>query len=689
MEKNMGPAKQHSWFKVQRINASSLYLYGYIDLIMGKTADLKIREALAERCGSTIITAGSGPCHITQQYKFDLDQIFLRDNQLDTGQQKNTAVMAEQRQRALSTSGEALYEILALQKGATHDEIKKSYRKLALKYHPDKNLDNPEAAEKFKEINSAHATLTDLSKRNIYDKYGSLGLYVAEQFGEENVNTYFMLSSWWAKSMLVSHSFKLFFSLIIFPLVELVFSLPSSVVSPPRHSLESLCGHTGCLSLPQELSLHVAVLLDVKHSCEGVQKCSLAGLREKIGGKTDGALLPKEVLFGGQLLQTLETVGKNHGEWKAGPGLSQILSPPPTGLWQSSSFWFPANSFLPAGLFCHALGLWPYCPAGTGLGAITPALGLWEQQGLGRESEQQRSDRPPHQLIGALVTANMHIALRNGPGFLLQKRGKILAWPELCTGTCFPPTHRLLFVLSCNDFGNHWYVHNSRPPSYLLSDDMPIQPSGARRGGLPSAAHIPVKGMDQTALGCCEMGRAITQRLEIQCENVQMLPSDYFQQRLKEVLVEKFGVKLHFIRGILSHNACKKHHRYDKVMQHSSFTGTSIYMEQFPPAKGVCREWNHGTAEDNSRHPETPSTSLWGFASVQEPAQQEKRVCCYEPGRKTPDDHNPPPSLPKLKSAQSSHPASSFTLRDEWVQSFVQEDSVLHASFTHPRVGKA
>lgn len=72
-------------------------------------------------------------------------------------------------------------------------------RKLALKYHPDKNPDNPEAAEKFKEINNAHAILTDATKRNIYDKYGSLGLYVAEQFGEENVNTYFVLSSWWAK----------------------------------------------------------------------------------------------------------------------------------------------------------------------------------------------------------------------------------------------------------------------------------------------------------------------------------------------------------------------------------------------------------------------------------------------------------------------------------------------------------
>ncbi|XP_028659412.1 dnaJ homolog subfamily C member 5 [Erpetoichthys calabaricus] len=109
--------------------------------------------------------------------------------------------MAEQRQRALSTSGEALYQILGLEKGSAHEEIKKSYRKLALKYHPDKNPDNPEATEKFKEINNAHAILTDVTKRNIYDKYGSLGLYVAEQFGEENVNTYFMLSSWWAKSL--------------------------------------------------------------------------------------------------------------------------------------------------------------------------------------------------------------------------------------------------------------------------------------------------------------------------------------------------------------------------------------------------------------------------------------------------------------------------------------------------------
>ncbi|XP_046725840.1 dnaJ homolog subfamily C member 5 isoform X2 [Silurus meridionalis] len=111
--------------------------------------------------------------------------------------------MDQQRQRTLSTSGETLYQVLGVTKNATPDDIKKCYRKLALKFHPDKNPDNPEAAEKFKEINNANAILTDSTKRNIYDQYGSLGLYVAEQFGEENVNTYFVLSSWWAKALFI------------------------------------------------------------------------------------------------------------------------------------------------------------------------------------------------------------------------------------------------------------------------------------------------------------------------------------------------------------------------------------------------------------------------------------------------------------------------------------------------------
>ena len=73
------------------------------------------------------------------------------------------------------------------------------YRKLALRHHPDKNPDNPEAAEKFKEINNANSILSDEDKRKIYDEYGSMGLYVAEQFGEESVKYYFLMSKCWFK----------------------------------------------------------------------------------------------------------------------------------------------------------------------------------------------------------------------------------------------------------------------------------------------------------------------------------------------------------------------------------------------------------------------------------------------------------------------------------------------------------
>lgn len=103
--------------------------------------------------------------------------------------------------RKLSTTGESLYLTLGLQKQSTPEEIKKTYRKLALKYHPDKNPNNPEAADKFKEVNHAHRILSDQTKRNIYDTYGSLGLYIAEQFGEENVNTYFLVNSGWCKAL--------------------------------------------------------------------------------------------------------------------------------------------------------------------------------------------------------------------------------------------------------------------------------------------------------------------------------------------------------------------------------------------------------------------------------------------------------------------------------------------------------
>ena len=64
------------------------------------------------------------------------------------------------------------YEILGVQKNASDDEIKKSYRKLAMKYHPDRNKDNKEAERKFKETAAAYEILKDPEKRSAYDQYG-------------------------------------------------------------------------------------------------------------------------------------------------------------------------------------------------------------------------------------------------------------------------------------------------------------------------------------------------------------------------------------------------------------------------------------------------------------------------------------------------------------------------------------
>ena len=73
------------------------------------------------------------------------------------------------------------YEVLGVSRDASEDEIKKAYRKLAMKYHPDKNPNNKEAEEKFKEASEAYEVLSDKEKRQLYDQYGHAG--IDQQFG--------------------------------------------------------------------------------------------------------------------------------------------------------------------------------------------------------------------------------------------------------------------------------------------------------------------------------------------------------------------------------------------------------------------------------------------------------------------------------------------------------------------------
>ncbi len=69
----------------------------------------------------------------------------------------------------MAASNRDYYDVLGVKKTASQDEIKKAYRKLARKYHPDANPNDPKAEEKFKEVSSAYEVLSDAEKRKKYD----------------------------------------------------------------------------------------------------------------------------------------------------------------------------------------------------------------------------------------------------------------------------------------------------------------------------------------------------------------------------------------------------------------------------------------------------------------------------------------------------------------------------------------
>src|SRR5207244_6514934 len=83
----------------------------------------------------------------------------------------------------MATKKRDYYEVLGVERNVADEEIKRAYRKLAVKFHPDKNPEDPHAEEKFKELGEAYDVLMDADKRAAYDRFGNTAFAQGGGFG--------------------------------------------------------------------------------------------------------------------------------------------------------------------------------------------------------------------------------------------------------------------------------------------------------------------------------------------------------------------------------------------------------------------------------------------------------------------------------------------------------------------------
>jgi molecular chaperone DnaJ len=133
------------------------------------------------------------------------------------------------------------YDVLGVEKNATDDEIKSAYRRLAMRYHPDRNPNDKTAEEKFKEVSEAYATLRDPETRARFDRYGSAGSgYTQPDFSQTNWQTIFQEADVkfdWSKHQNIPRTGNLFFDVLFGAMTSM---MRSSGLLPGEHKALNL-----------------------------------------------------------------------------------------------------------------------------------------------------------------------------------------------------------------------------------------------------------------------------------------------------------------------------------------------------------------------------------------------------------------------------------------------------------------